>query len=67
MACALSAWYSGIKDVTVVDAVEQGDHASRAMVVHAATLEVPVLDTSVPFPSNPRLRLWTLFAAVVVW
>ncbi|KAH9180772.1 FAD/NAD-P-binding domain-containing protein [Lactarius sanguifluus] len=43
MACALSAWYSGIKDVTVVDAVEQGEHASRAMVIHAATLEA--LDT----------------------
>ncbi|KAI9459478.1 FAD/NAD-P-binding domain-containing protein [Lactarius psammicola] len=43
MACALSAWYSGIKDVTIVDAVEQGDHASRAMVIHAATLEA--LDT----------------------
>ncbi|KAI9446223.1 FAD/NAD-P-binding domain-containing protein [Lactarius indigo] len=39
MACALSAWYSGIKDVTIVDAVEQGEHASRAMVIHAATLE----------------------------
>ncbi|KAI0306374.1 FAD/NAD-P-binding domain-containing protein [Multifurca ochricompacta] len=39
MACALSLWYSGVKDVTVVDAVEQGDHASRAMVIHAATLE----------------------------
>lgn len=43
MACALSAWYSGIKDVTIVDAVEQGDHSSRAMVIHAATLEA--LDT----------------------
>ncbi|KAH8980948.1 FAD/NAD-P-binding domain-containing protein [Lactarius hatsudake] len=31
MACALSAWYSGIKDVTIVDAVEQGEHSSRAM------------------------------------
>ncbi|KAN0140849.1 FAD/NAD-P-binding domain containing protein [Lactarius tabidus] len=39
MACALSAWYSGIKDVTIVDAVEQDNHSSRAMVIHAATLE----------------------------
>ena len=43
MACALSAWYSGIKDVTIVDAVEQDNHSSRAMVIHAATLEVVVL------------------------
>ena len=42
MACALSAWYSGIKDVTIVDAVEQDNHSSRAMVIHAATLEVPL-------------------------
>ncbi|KAI9455168.1 FAD/NAD-P-binding domain-containing protein [Lactarius psammicola] len=39
MACALSAWYSGIKDVTIVDAVMQGDNSSRAMVIHSATLE----------------------------
>jgi len=39
MACALSLWFSGVKDVVIVDAVEQGDHASRAMVIHAATLE----------------------------
>ena len=43
MSCALSAWYSGIKDVTIVDAVEQDNHSSRAMVIHAATLEVPAL------------------------
>ena len=46
MACALSAWYSGIEDVTIVDAVEQDDHSSRAMVIHAATLEVTVLTLS---------------------
>ncbi|KAI0273379.1 FAD/NAD-P-binding domain-containing protein [Gloeopeniophorella convolvens] len=43
MACALSLWYAGVKDVVVVDAVDQGDHSSRAMVIHAATLEA--LDT----------------------
>ena len=66
MACALSAWYSGIKDVTIVDAVEQDNHSSRAMVVHAATLEVRVPNISVPFPFNHHLRLWTLFAALLL-
>ena len=42
MACALSLWYSGVKDVTLVEAVSQGNGnlSSRAMVIHAATLEV---------------------------
>ena len=42
MACAISLWYSGIKDVTIVEAVAEGNGnlASRAMVIHAATLEV---------------------------
>ena len=42
MACALSLWYSGIKDVTIVEAVAKGNGnlASRAMAIHAATLEV---------------------------
>lgn len=66
MAFALSAWYSGIKDVTIVDAVEQDNHSSRAMVIHAATLEVPVLDTSVPFPSDLCFRPWTLFAVLIL-
>lgn len=57
MACALSAWYSGIKDVTIVDAIEQDDHSSRAMVIHAATLEVPVLALFVTFLSNLCFRL----------
>ncbi|KAI0316675.1 FAD/NAD(P)-binding domain-containing protein [Amylostereum chailletii] len=39
MACALSLRSHGVKDIVVVDAVEQGDHSSRAMVIHAATLE----------------------------
>jgi 2-polyprenyl-6-methoxyphenol hydroxylase-like FAD-dependent oxidoreductase len=56
MACALSAWYSGIKDVTIVDAVEQDNHSSRAMVIHAATLEVPFLDTFPAFLSNLCFR-----------
>ena len=42
MACALSLWYSGVKDVTLVEAVPQGNGnlSSRAMAIHAATLEV---------------------------
>jgi len=42
MGCALSLWHSGVKDVVVVDAVVQGNgnDASRAMAIHAATLEV---------------------------
>jgi hypothetical protein len=42
MACALSLWHSGVKDVVIVDAVEHGNgnDASRAMAIHAATLEV---------------------------
>ncbi|KAI0256911.1 hypothetical protein BJV78DRAFT_1272956 [Lactifluus subvellereus] len=43
MACALSLWHSGVKDVTIVDAIEQGSNFSRAMVIHTATLEA--LDT----------------------
>jgi 2-polyprenyl-6-methoxyphenol hydroxylase-like FAD-dependent oxidoreductase len=40
MACALSLWSSGVKDVVIVDALELGDNTSRAMAIHAATLEV---------------------------
>jgi len=41
MGCALSLWHSGVKDVVIVDAVVQGNgnDASRAMAIHAATLE----------------------------
>jgi 2-polyprenyl-6-methoxyphenol hydroxylase-like FAD-dependent oxidoreductase len=41
MACALSLWSSGVRDIVIVDALEygQGDTASRAIVIHAATLE----------------------------
>lgn len=42
MACALSLWLSGVKDVVIVDATEdrKGDLSSRAFVLHTATLEV---------------------------
>ena len=44
MTCALSLWYSGVKDVTIVEAVAEGNGnlASRAMAIHAATLEVRI-------------------------
>ena len=54
MACALSLWYSGVKDVTIVEAVAEGNGnlASRAMVIHAATLEVRSPTTFGIAPSN---------------
>ncbi|KAG2050699.1 FAD/NAD(P)-binding domain-containing protein [Suillus hirtellus] len=43
LATALSLLHHGYKHFVVVDAVEQGENTSRALVVHAATLEA--LDT----------------------
>lgn len=43
LVAALSLLHHGFKDFVVVDAVEQGENTSRALVVHAATLEA--LDT----------------------
>ena len=42
MACALSLWLSGVRDLVIVEAAEdrKGDLSSRAFVLHAATLEV---------------------------
>jgi 2-polyprenyl-6-methoxyphenol hydroxylase-like FAD-dependent oxidoreductase len=42
MACALSLWLSGVKDLVIVEGAEdrKGDLSSRAFVLHAATLEV---------------------------
>ncbi|KAN0118896.1 hypothetical protein V8E52_004668 [Russula decolorans] len=42
MACALSLWSSGVRDMVIVDAVEHGyggDNSSRAFSIHASTLE----------------------------
>ncbi|KAI0058880.1 FAD/NAD(P)-binding domain-containing protein [Artomyces pyxidatus] len=39
MATALSLWHSGVRDVTIVDAVSQSAHSSRAPILHAATLD----------------------------
>lgn len=43
LAAALSLLHRGFKDFVIVDAVEQGENTSRALVIHAATLET--LDT----------------------
>ncbi|KAI5987455.1 FAD/NAD(P)-binding domain-containing protein [Pisolithus albus] len=39
LASALSLFHHGFKDFVVVDALVKGDNSSRAIVVHAATLE----------------------------
>ncbi|KAG1756788.1 uncharacterized protein EDB91DRAFT_1094402 [Suillus paluster] len=43
LVAVLSLIHHGFKDFVVVDAVEQGENTSRALVIHAATLEA--LDT----------------------
>ncbi|KAI6123152.1 hypothetical protein EDD16DRAFT_682304 [Pisolithus croceorrhizus] len=43
LATALSLVHHGFKDFVIVDALEKGDNTSRAIIVHAATLEA--LDT----------------------
>ena len=42
MACALSLWSSGVRDMVIVDEVAHGfgDKSSRAFCIHAATLDV---------------------------
>ena len=40
LATALSLLHHGIRDFVIVDAVQDGNNTSRALVVHAATLEV---------------------------
>lgn len=44
LAAALSLHKQGCKDITVVDSVLAGQNSSRAIVVHAATLEVRATD-----------------------
>lgn len=43
LATALSLLHHGFRDFVIVDAVLQGENTSRALVVHAATLEVCLL------------------------
>ena len=40
LSAALSLLNQGINDITIVDALLQSEHDSRANVIHAATLEV---------------------------
>lgn len=40
LASAISLLKSGVKNITIVDAHESGKNTSRAIVVHAQTLEV---------------------------
>ena len=40
LVAALSLIHHGFRDFVIVDAVEAGENTSRALVVHAATLEV---------------------------
>ena len=40
LACAISLIKHGVHDITIVDAVLQGENTSRAIIIHAATLEV---------------------------
>jgi len=49
MACALSLWTSGVRDIVVVDEVDHGfgDKSSRAFSIHAATLDVRSLYHSI--------------------
>ena len=44
LATALSLIHHGNRDFVIVDSANQGLNSSRAVIVHAATLEVSVLD-----------------------
>jgi len=43
LAAALSLIHHGFRDFVIVDAVTQGEKTSRAILVHAATMEVSIL------------------------
>ena len=40
LAAALSLTHRGFRDFVIVDAMTQGENTSRAVLVHAATMEV---------------------------
>lgn len=40
LACAVSLLVNGVKDITIVDAQPAGANSSRAIVIHARTIEV---------------------------
>ena len=48
LAAALSLVKSGFRDFIIVDAATVRPQASRAMTVHAATIEVPILFATIP-------------------
>ena len=66
MACALSLWSSGVRDMVIVDAVEQGhggDNSSRAFSIHAGTLEVrsregSIYQTDLPYTKTGAGSCW---------
>lgn len=70
MACALSLYTSGVRDIVIVEAAENGNGnvASRAIVVHAATLEVRSCERSwrSPFLIYHNRR-WILLVAAMLW
>jgi 2-polyprenyl-6-methoxyphenol hydroxylase-like FAD-dependent oxidoreductase len=59
LATALSLLQQGIQDICIVDAVKQGENSSRAVVIHAGTLEVclgtPYICDSLLNPQYRRL------------
>lgn len=65
MACALSLWSSGVRDMVIVDAIKPGtdDNSSRAFAIHAATLEVrfrghSVYQTYLPYTTTGAGSCW---------
>src|SRR5579863_4474861 len=68
MTCALSLWHSGVKDVTIVEAAEQGNgNTSRAMIIHAVTLEVRSCQLVDVVPSNATNRSWIISTVPMLW
>jgi hypothetical protein len=56
LGAAISLVQEGCRDLVIVDAVLEGENTSRAIVVHAATLEVMIL----LFDSSPVRFSYTL-------
>lgn len=65
LATALSLLHHGFHDFVIVDAVQHGENTSRAIVVHAATLEVRLFLLILDLVSEPSVkgpgyhRVWT--------
>jgi 2-polyprenyl-6-methoxyphenol hydroxylase-like FAD-dependent oxidoreductase len=68
MACALSLWHSGVKDIALVEATQHGNgNTSRAMVIHAGTLEVRSCKDVDEVPSNAPHRSWIMSTVPMLW